>query len=387
MTEDNTENRTAGGIGSLVDNVPKLGFGLMRLPRIDGGNDIDTEQLKEMVDLFLSKGFTYFDTAYGYEGSEAAIAEALVQRHPRESYLLATKLPAWKAKTTADAEQMFWTSLERTGAGYFDYYLLHNLGADRTHTFDDFGIWDFLAKQKQSGLIRHLGFSFHDKASLLDEVLSKHPEVDFVQLQLNYADWENPMVESRKCYETARRHNKPIVIMEPVKGGALTTLPDAAVAVLRKANPKASLASWAIRFAASLDGVITVLSGMSNMDQMRDNVSFMKDFRPLDEQEQEVIVKARIEIEKVPIVPCTSCGYCLPECPQNIAIPGIFEAMNNLLLYGNKRSCSFTYTWNTRLQGKGVASDCIECGACEAVCTQHIAIIEELKRASDMFGE
>lgn len=379
MSDANIEN--------VMGNVPKLGFGLMRLPRVGDSDDIDVAQVKDMVDLFLSSGFTYFDTAFGYEGSEAATAEALVKRYPRDSYLLATKLPAWKAKTSEEAEQMFWTSLERTGAGYFDYFLLHNLGASRTRSFDDFGIWDFLTKQKQEGLIRNLGFSFHDKASLLDEVLQKHPEVDFVQLQINYADWENPMVESRACYETARRHNKPIVIMEPVKGGALTTLPDAAVAALQEADPQASLASWAIRFAASLDGVITVLSGMSSIEQMRDNVSFMKDFSPLDEREREAIVKARAEIDKVPTVPCTSCGYCLPECPQNIAIPGIFEAVNNFLLYGNKRNCSFTYNWNTRFQGKGVASDCIECGACELVCTQHIAIIDELKRASALFEE
>jgi predicted aldo/keto reductase-like oxidoreductase len=254
----------------LGQDIPKLGFGLMRLPLLNG--TIDIERVKQMVDLFLAKGFRYFDTAYGYhEGnSERAAKEALVDRYPRDKFLLATKLPAWAgAKTSDEAQQMFYTSLERTGAGFFDFYLLHNLGELRTQAFDKFGIWDFLPQKKQEGLIRHLGFSFHDKAAVLDRILIEHPEMEFVQLQINYADWSDPMVESKLCYEVARKHNKPVIIMEPVKGGILASPPPAVEKILKDANPGASISSWAIRFAASLDGIISVLSGMSDLQQLK----------------------------------------------------------------------------------------------------------------------
>ena len=367
----------------LGKDIPKLGFGLMRLPHVDG--DIDIEQLKQMVDMFLERGFTYFDTAYGYEGSEAAIAEALVQRYPRFSYQLATKLPAWMAKTKKDAEQMFWTSLERTGAEYFDFYLLHNIGGHRTQSFDEYGIWDFLAKRKEEGLIHHLGFSLHDKASLLDEVLTKHPETEFVQLQINYADWDNPFIEAQKCYQTARKHKKPIIVMEPVKGGNLVALPPAAIETLKALDPKASLASWAIRFAASLDDVITVLSGMSDLAQMQDNTSYMVDPKPLNEKELAAIKTVRAEINRLPAIPCTDCRYCLPVCEQKVAIPGIFEAMNLNLVYGNETGSRFSYRWNTSGSDSAPASACIECGNCESACTQGIAIIQELKKARAIF--
>ena len=370
-------------IDYLGKDIPKLGFGLMRLPRI--GNDIDIEQLKKMVDLFLEHGFTYFDTAHGYAGSEAAIGEALVKRHSRDKYQLATKLPAWMAKTKKEAEQMFWTSLERTGVDYFDFYLLHNFGGHRGQSFDDYDIWDFLAKRKEEGLIRHLGFSMHDKASLLDELLTLHPEVEFVQLQINYADWDDPGVEARKCYETARKHEKPIIIMEPVKGGNLMTLPPTAVSNFSSLDPQVSLASWAIRFAASLDGVITVLSGMSNIAQMNDNISFMVDFKPLNEAELAAIDFARNEIAKLPTIPCTSCEYCLPACEQKVAIPGIFTSMNLRLAYNDFDGSRFSYGWSTKGQGLNPASACIECGNCEAVCPQNIPIIDELKKARECF--
>lgn len=233
---------------------------------------MDIEQTKQMVDLFLSKGFTYFDTAYGYLNgkSEKAIKAALVDRYPRESYQLATKLPAWTgAKTAEEARAMLATSLERTGAGYFDFYLLHNLGDNRTEAFDRFGIWDFLAEQKAKGVIKHLGFSFHNKADVLDDLLNKHPNMEFVQLQINYADWESASIQSRACYEVARKHGKPVVIMEPVKGGSLANLPEKIAAPMKEFAPNASLPSWAIRYAASLDGLVTVLSGMSSLEQYR----------------------------------------------------------------------------------------------------------------------
>lgn len=366
----------------LGENIPKLGFGLMRLPMI--GDEVDIEQTKQMVDMFLEKGFTYFDTAYGYLNgkSEAAIKKALVERYPRESYQLATKLPAWAGpKTAEEAQQMLFTSLERTGAGYFDFYLLHNLGDTRTQSFDDFGIWDFLAEQKQKGLIKHLGFSMHDTAEKLDEVLSKHPEMEFVQLQINYADWESPTVQSRKCYEVARKHGKPVIIMEPVKGGALANLPESVAKVFAETGSTASQSSWAVRYAASLPGLVTVLSGMSNVEQMADNLSYMEHFQPLSAEEQQVIARAQAALAAIPNIPCTSCKYCVKGCPMEINIPGAFNAMNNYLVYNNLTGAKGNYGFATRAGSK--ASACVECGQCEAACPQHIHIIDELKRVVD----
>lgn len=366
-----------------ITDMKKLGFGFMRLPKKDGAYDM--EQVKEMVDLFLEQGFTYFDTAWGYDNgkSEEALKEALVDRYPREAFQLATKLPAWLAANEEEAKAMFETSLKRTGVEYFDYYLLHNLGDARTENFDKFDIWDFLAKKKEEGLIKHLGFSMHDRAEKLDEILTAHPEMDFVQLQINYADWESPTVEARKCYEVARKHHKPIIIMEPVKGGSLAKLPAHIEAIFRKSRPDASIASWALRYAASLPGVMMVLSGMSDMDQMRDNVETMADFRPLNEVDHCVIEEVVAELDKMPQVPCTDCRYCVKGCPQGVAIPGIFRAMNNQMVYGNEEGAKGNFAWETK--GGGVPSKCIGCGACEEVCPQHIKIMEQLKKAVEMF--
>ena len=369
----------------LGEEIPKLGFGLMRLPMKDDA--IDLEQTKEMVDRFMEAGFCYFDTAYGYNDgeSEKAAKAALVDRYPREKFLLATKLPAWAgAKSKEEAEQMFYISLERTGAGYFDFYLLHNLGEERTHFFDDYGIWDFLQEKKKEGLIRHLGFSMHDKADVLDEILTAHPEMEFVQLQINYADWEDPTIESRKCYEVARKHGKPIIIMEPVKGGTLANPPKEVAEVLKAADPDASPSSWAIRFAASLDGVVTVLSGMSNVEQMEDNLSYMKDFVPLSEKEHEIVEKAREIYNSFPKVPCTACAYCMKGCPKNIAIYGTFQAVNIYNMYNDLAGAKGKYQWNTSGHGWGKASECIKCGKCEQVCPQHIHIRDELEKAAEV---
>ena len=367
----------------LGKDIKKLGFGLMRLPMI--GDEVDIEQTKQMVDLFLSKGFTYFDTAYGYIGgkSEKAIKEALVDRYPRESYQLATKLPAWAgAKTKEEAQQMLFTSLERTGAGYFDFYLLHNLGDSRTEYFYKYDIWNFLAEQKEKGLIKHLGFSMHDNAENLDKILTEHPEMEFVQLQINYADWESASIQSRACYEVARKHNKPIIIMEPVKGGSLANLPAPIEKIFKDYNPDASLSSWAVRYAASLDGLVTVLSGMSTLDQMKDNLSYMEDFKPLDEEEKKVVENVRAALDALPQIPCTGCQYCVKDCPMSINIPGVFKAMNNQLIYGNRAGALGNFAFATRDGGK--PSQCIACGQCEAACPQHIAVIEELQRAVEM---
>jgi predicted aldo/keto reductase-like oxidoreductase len=368
-------------MGYLGQDIPKLGFGLMRLPMI--GEEVDIEQTKQMVDLFLEKGFTYFDTAYGYINgkSEEAAKSALVDRYPRESFQLATKLPAWAgAKTAEEAQNMFWTSLKRTGAGYFDYYLLHNLGAERTESFDRFGIWEFLEQRKREGLIKHLGFSIHAPAKCLDEILTLHPEMEFVQLQINYSDWQSSIIQSAKCYETARKHNKPVIVMEPVKGGALAKLPEQAAAVLKEGNPNASPASWAIRYAASLDHVITVLSGMSTLDQMKDNLSYMENFKPLDDTERAVIERAQSILSSFSQVPCTDCKYCEKGCPVNIAIPGTFHVINDYLIYQDIDKAKGNYGWETMTKGK--ASECVACGQCETVCPQSISIIDELKKAA-----
>lgn len=375
-------------MGYLGEEIKKLGFGLMRLPEFEknGEKHIDIDQVNEMVDLFLGAGFTYFDTAYGYHGgrSEEAVKEVLVKRHPRESFLLATKLPAWAADTAEKAKAMFTTSLERTGAGYFDYYLLHNLGQHRIRSFEEFGIWDYLAEQKAKGLIKHLGFSFHDNAAALRRVLEAHPETEFVQLQINYADWENLEIESRKCFEVAREFDKPVIVMEPVRGGALASPPDRVAEILEAASKNASLASWAIRYAASLPSIITVLSGMSTVEQMKDNISYMKDFKPLDASERETIQKAQGVLASIPSVPCTDCRYCMDGCPEGVKIPSALSALNVYLIYQNLASAKQKYLWNTE---GGRASACIECGACEEVCPQHIHIVDELKRAVELLEE
>ena len=293
----------------LGKKIKKLGFGLMRLPQKD--KVIDIEQVKKMTDRFMEEGFTYFDTAWAYEGSEDAARQALVERYPREKFQLATKNAAWiNCKTREEAIAQFETSLKQTGAGYFDFYLLHNLGEHRTKFFDDFDMWSFVQEKKKEGLIRHVGFSFHSTPEELEEILKNHPEMEFVQLQINYADWENPAIQSRACYEVARKYNKPVIIMEPVKGGMLANPPQQVKDVFEKADEKASCASWAIRFAASLEGVITVLSGMSSLEQMEDNLSYMKDFKGMSEEEKAVLKDAQTALNSIPLIPCTTCNYC-----------------------------------------------------------------------------
>ena len=373
----------------LGEEIKKLGFGLMRLPKKGEGDNapIDIEQTKAMVDRFLEEGFTYFDTAWAYPGSEDAIRQALVERYPRERFQIATKNAAWiRCEKREDAIGQFETSLKQSRAGYFDFYLLHNLGETRTHFFEDFDLWSYFQEKKKEGLIKHLGFSFHSTPEELEAILSAHPEAEFVQLQINYGDWENPAIQSRGCYEVARKHGKPVIIMEPVKGGMLATPPENVVKVLKDAEPESSPASWAIRFAADLEGVITVLSGMSNMEQMEDNLSAMKGFTHLTDAQRKTLARAREELEKIPLIPCTTCNYCAKVCPKNIGISGSFAALNMLTLYDNMELAAGRENWLVTMQGKARAGECVKCGRCEQACPQHIKIRDELEKVAATFA-
>ena len=367
-------------------DVFKLGFGLMRLPKLADGKSIDIDQTSKMVDMFLEAGGTYFDTAYVYDDgrSEEAIREALVKRYPRESYTLCTKLCAWlQCHDEESAKQQFYTSLERTQAGYFDYYLLHALQAGNYKKYDEYHIWDFVKEQKEKGLIKYFGFSYHADPELLDQILTAHPEVDFIQLQINYADWENPDVASRANYEVARKHGKSITVMEPIKGGALANPVPDVKKIFDEANPNTSYASWAIRYVASLDGIITVLSGMSNIAQMEDNLSYMREFKPLSEEEQQTIRRAQFVMEKSDSIKCTGCHYCTGGCPMQIPIPEIFSACNEEIVYGNHDKGQEMYDKAVSTGGK--ASDCIKCMQCEGACPQHLPITSLLEKAAEMF--
>lgn len=364
-------------MGIFETNIGKLGFGMMRLPKQD--NIIDLDTAKRMVDEFIYHGFNYFDTAFVYDGSEEAVKKILVDRYPREKYILATKLAPWAGcPTKEDAISQFTKSLERTGAGYFDFYLIHNLGGNRTDIAEQYGIWEFVAEKKKEGLIKHIGFSFHSTADELDVLLAKHPETEFVQLQINYADWENDSVQSRKCYEIARKYGKSIIVMEPVKGGRLAKPLPAITELFKSAEPEMSPASWAIRFAANLEGVITVLSGMSTYDQMLDNVFCMKNFKGLTSTENEILNEAQEILKNAPLIPCTSCDYCAKVCPMNIAISSTFSAANDIALYGDKEGALGGIKWHVEHENLQYPQECISCGACSNVCPQHIDIPQKL---------
>ena len=368
--------------------MKKLGFGLMRLPLLDKSNaaDIDLEQVKQMVDEFLAAGFTYFDTAWMYCGfnSENVAKAALVDRHPRDSFTLATKLHAAFFNSLEDRDKVFNAQLEKTGVTYFDYYLLHGIEAAMLPKYEQFDCFNWLLDKKAKGLVKHAGFSFHDSPEMLDEILTRHPEMEFVQLQINYLDWESEWVQARRCHEVARKHGKPVIIMEPVKGGTLANVPEAAEKLLKDHAPDMSVPSWAIRFAASLDGVMMVLSGMSNLDQLRDNISYMKDFQPLTEEEVTITRKVADIINSQIAVPCTGCSYCTEGCPQKIAIPKYFSLYNEDMRERlEEKGWTVTFTQYEILTGKfGKAGDCIACRQCEEVCPQHLPIIEKLKDVS-----
>ena len=366
----------------------KLGFGLMRLPRKDPNNaaDIDIEQLKQMVDCFMENGFTYFDTAWMYNGfaSERAAKEVLVERYPRESFTLATKLHAGFFNSREDMDKVFNEQLNKTGAGYFDYYLLHGIEADMLPKYEQFDCFSWLLEKKAEGKIRHAGFSFHDTAEMLDDILTRHPEMEFVQLQINYLDWESQWIQSRACYETAVKHGKKVIVMEPCKGGTLARVPAEAEAVFKEYDADASVPSWAIRFAASLPEVMVVLSGMSNLAQIQDNIGYMKNFVPLKEEEKQLCFKAADIINAQTAIPCTGCSYCTEGCPMHIAIPQYFSIYNeDMREHLEEKGWTINFTNYEILNKKfGKASACIGCGQCEGVCPQHLPIIENLKKVA-----
>ena len=371
--------------------MKKLGFGLMRMPTLDPNDPakVDLEQVKQMVDLFMENGFTYFDTAWMYNGfaSESVAKAALVDRYPRDSFTLATKLHNGFFNSFEDRDKVFNEQLRKTGAGYFDYYLLHGIEASSYPHYERFDCFNWLLEKKRQGLVKHAGFSFHDSPELLDEILTKHPEMEFVQLQINYLDWESEWVHSRGVYEVATRHGKPVIVMEPVKGGTLAKIPPEAEELLNNLDPHMSIPSWAIRFAASLENVMMVLSGMSSVEQMRDNISFMKDFQPLTKEETEATRKVADLINGQIAVPCTGCSYCTEGCPMHIAIPKYFSLYNEDMredMAHKGWTINFT-NYDKLTEHFGRAADCIGCGQCESVCPQHLPIIEKLQDVSAHF--
>ena len=372
--------------------MKRLGFGLMRLPVIgDDKARVDKEKVCRMVDLFIERGFQYFDTAWFYheKQSELVAGECLVSRYPRESFFLADKMPLDFLTSKDEVESIFTRQLEKCRVGYFDYYLIHALkGGDKLKKAEDYHLFDFLREKKAQGLARHIGFSFHDSAEVLDDVLTRHPEVDFVQLQINYLDWDSGTVQSEKVYETARRHGKDVIIMEPVKGGTLARLPEKALDIFRAADPGRSPSEWAIRFASSLEGVLVVLSGMSTLEQVDENTSFMSNPVPLSDAEKAVVFRAAEVIKDDAMIPCTACRYCVDGCPAAIPIPDYFALYNSdLRKNGIGRKSPDSSLYEEMADGHGKASDCIECGQCESVCPQALEIRKHLRDVASRFEE
>jgi len=369
-----------------LERIPKLGFGLMRLPTKGSGRGapIDTDRVAELLDMYLKRGFTYFDTAYFYhEGnSERIVGDLLVKNYPRESFMLADKLPMMMVNNSDDIKNLFDEQVRRTKVNYFDFYLQHGLDLEACNKSEKIGGWDFMLKLKEQGIAKHIGFSYHDTAEHLDEILTRHPETEFVQLQLNYLDWDSESVQSRLCYEVARKHKKPIVVMEPVKGGVLASLPPDAEKLFKDYAPEKSAASWALRFCASLEGMMVILSGMSTAEQLLDNMDTLGNVKPLSSEERKVLGKVLDVFNSVEQVPCTKCHYCVEEsqCPQSIAIPEMISLLNRQKKFESFMGIMRGFTEATKDGGK--PSDCISCGACEAVCPQHIEISAVMKEAA-----
>ena len=370
----------------------KLGFGLMRLPLTDQNDQksLDLEKVQQMVDEFMARGFNYFDTAWMYHGgvSETIIKKCLLGKYPRDSFTVTDKLPDYILGPGRTPQNVFDTQIERTGLDYFDYYLIHDTNAGSIGTFEEYRCFEFVEKLQDKGLVKHIGLSHHDGPELLEEILIRHPRIEFVQLQINYLDWDSLGVRARECYEVAVKYGKKVLVMEPVKGGTLAQVPEAVERHFKEADPDMSVASWAIRFAASWPEVYMVLSGMSDMEQLRDNLSYMEDFRPLDEKEMDIVKRAVDIINSNIAVDCTGCNYCTAVCPMNVQIPRLFSLYNaDLQEAESKGWSSHEELYNNLVleEGIGVASDCIECGACEDRCPQHLAIRGHLKEVAAHF--
>jgi len=358
----------------IEENVPKLGFGMMRLPTNGSDDNINIDQTKEMVDYYMDNGMNYFDTAWFYHGgkSEGAFKEAVGNRYPRESFVVADKMPIWEVDKPEDVERIFNTQLERCGVEYFDYYLLHALDGAKNKKCEDMGAYEFCLKMKEEGKIKSFGFSFHGTTEDIKHILANHPEFEFVQLQVNYYDWE---FDYKEQYEIARSYDLPIIIMEPVRGGFLAKMPKEIEDMFKAANPNMSIASWSVRWVASLDGVMTTLSGMSNMEQVIDNVASLKEFKPLTAKENAIVEKAVKLLVDAPTIPCTDCKYCA-DCPVDIPIYDIFGIYNEEFL--NNQSLSDFNKKYKEIDKSVNASACIQCGLCEPLCPQNIPIIEKL---------
>lgn len=364
----------------------KMGFGCMRLPLTDPHDmkSIDMPQFQQMIDIFMEAGNTYFDTAFVYhEGeSEVALGKALVARYPRDAYTLATKCLAWALPDKKAAQECLDVSLKRLGVDYVDYYLLHNVGGQRTAKFDEYDMWNFAQEQKAAGKIRFVGFSIHDDAACLDALLEAHPEMDFVQLQVNYLDWDDPQNEARRMMEVAARHGKPVVIMEPARGGRLCHLPDEVASILEAAKPGSTQAEWAYRFCWNLPNVVAVLSGMSSVEQTRENVASYAFNKPFTPEEQQTLDKAIAKLRSFAEIPCTACNYCVKGCPSGVKIPQIMGLLNLESMTKDHEFVKGLYSWQT---ADGRASSCIQCGLCETMCPQQIDIIHQLEGAAEQY--